>query len=54
MAVVHNPATYSMDTGFFFPGLKRPGHEVEHSLPSSNGFTNKWRLPQLPQYIFVS
>jgi hypothetical protein len=29
------PAFYSLDSGFFFSGVKRPGHEADHAPPSS-------------------
>lgn len=30
-----HPAFYTMGTGDFSPGIKRPGHEADHSPPSS-------------------
>jgi len=37
------PASYPMGTGSPFVGLKRPGREAEHSLPSSIEAKNAWR-----------
>jgi hypothetical protein len=30
-----HPAYYPMGTGGFFPGIKRPGREADHSPPAS-------------------
>ena len=30
-----HPTSYTTSTGFLFPGVKRPGREVNHPLPSS-------------------
>ena len=36
--------SYSVDTnGGSFCGVKRPGHEFQHSPPSSAEITNEWR-----------
>lgn len=37
-----DPASYSMGTSRHFPVVKRPGHEGEHSTPSSANVNNKW------------
>ena len=35
---------YTMDTGFFFPGVKRPGRGVDHPLPSNAEVKEKVEL----------
>ena len=35
---------YSMDTGSFLLLLKRPGHEGDHTSPSSTEGENEWSL----------
>jgi hypothetical protein len=37
-----------MGTGCFSPGLKRPGHEADHSPVSSAEFQNGGDIPALP------
>jgi hypothetical protein len=37
-----------MGTGGFFPVLKRPGHEVDNSPPSSFEFKNEWQFTYIP------
>jgi len=37
------PASYSLDTGCSFSGVKRPGHEADHEPPSSAEYQNEWR-----------
>jgi hypothetical protein len=34
-------------------GVKRPGREADHSLPSSAEVENAWAIPPLPLYAFV-
>ena len=36
-----------------FLGLKRPGHEVNHSLPSSANVKNERTDTTTPLYVFV-
>jgi hypothetical protein len=38
--------------GGFSPGVKRLGHEVEHSLPSSTEIKNKWSYTSKPPICF--
>jgi hypothetical protein len=35
-------AIYSMSTGRYFPGVKRPQRKVNHSVPSSDVINNVW------------
>jgi len=35
-------------------GVKRPGHEADHSSPSSSEVKNAWAVPPLPQYVFMA
>jgi len=32
----------------YFPGVKRPGHEIDHSPPSSAEAKNKWSCTSTP------
>jgi hypothetical protein len=47
-------AAYLMDTGRSSPGLKRPGREDDHSLPSSAEVKNAWSYTFTPLYIFMA
>jgi hypothetical protein len=47
------PASYSMCTGFFYLGIKRPGCEADHSHPSNAG-VNSWSYTSTPSYIFMA
>jgi hypothetical protein len=35
-------------------GVKRPGREVDHSLPSSAKVKNAWSYTFTPQYVFMA
>jgi hypothetical protein len=35
-------------------GVKRPGREADHSLPSSAEVQNAWRYTSTPQYVFMA
>jgi hypothetical protein len=48
-----HPASYTIGTESF-PGLKRPGHGVEHPLPSSAEVKEKIVIPLLPLWAFVA
>jgi hypothetical protein len=48
-----HPATYSMSTGGFSLGLKRPGREADHSNPSSAKVKNVWHYTSTPHYIYM-
>jgi hypothetical protein len=39
-----HPASYPVGTKRSFPGVKRPGREADHSLPSSTAFTTWCRV----------
>jgi hypothetical protein len=43
-----HPSSYPMGTGGFFPGVKRPGCEADHSPPSSAEIKNGECIPPLP------
>jgi hypothetical protein len=42
-----HPASYSLGTEDFFTGVKLPGHETEHSPPSSAVIKNGGAIPPL-------
>jgi hypothetical protein len=44
-----HPASHPMETGGFSLGVKRPGHEADHSPPSSAEVKNGGAIPPLPQ-----
>jgi hypothetical protein len=48
-----HPASYPMGTRGSFPGVKRPGHEADHSSPYSAEVTNAWGYTSAPQYAFM-
>jgi hypothetical protein len=37
----------------YFPGLKRPGREVDHSVPSSAKVKNDWSYTCTARYMFI-
>ena len=37
----------------FLPGVKRPGHEVEHSSPTSAEIKNAWVYTSTPLHVFL-
>jgi len=43
-----------MGTGGSFAGVKQPGHEADHSPPSSAKVKNAWNYTSTPQYIFMA
>jgi hypothetical protein len=43
-----HPAAYPVSTVCDFPGIKRPVHEANHSLPSSSAVKNGGAIPLLP------
>jgi hypothetical protein len=49
-----HPASYPMGTRGSFPGVKRPGREDDHSLPSSAEVKNAWAIPPLSQCVFMA
>jgi hypothetical protein len=54
MGVVRHPASYPMGTGTLSLGVKRPGCEADHSLPSSAEVKNAWSYTSTPQYVFMA
>jgi hypothetical protein len=48
-----HPASYPTSTGDYFPGVKRPGREAEHSPPSSAEVKNEWSCTSTP-YVFLT
>jgi hypothetical protein len=49
-----NPASYSMATAVFFPGLKRPGHKVQHSPLSLPRLRTSEAISLLTLYAFMA
>jgi hypothetical protein len=48
-------AFYPTGVGGSFPrGIKRVGHEADHTSPSSVDVMNAWSCPPLPQYVFIA
>jgi hypothetical protein len=44
----HTQPPFLWVPGALFPGVKRPGHEAEHSSPSSAEVSNGSAIPLLP------
>jgi hypothetical protein len=40
--------------GDFFPGLKRPGREADHSPPASAEVKKTWIYTSAPPYVFMA
>jgi hypothetical protein len=49
-----HPASYTMGTGGSFPGIKRPGREVDHSTPTSAEVKKMWIYTSTPPYVFMA
>jgi hypothetical protein len=50
-----HPTSYPMDTGGSFLGVKRPGHEDDHSPQHSAEVKNEWvELHLHPRYVFTA
>jgi len=47
-----HPASYSMGSVAYYPGIKRPEGEAYPS-PTSAGFKNEWRYTSTPPYVFM-
>jgi hypothetical protein len=47
------PHSYSMGTGGFFPGIKRPGREADYSPSSNAEFKNAWSYISTSPYVFM-
>jgi len=50
---VAHPASCPMGTGGSYLGVKRPGHEADHSPPSSAEVINAWSYLSTPQYVIM-
>jgi hypothetical protein len=37
----------------FYPGVKRPGHEADHTPPYSSEFKNVWSYTYVSPYAFI-
>jgi hypothetical protein len=48
------PATFSLGTRLFFPGIKQQSQEVDLSPPSSAKAKNVHAVPPLIQYAFMA
>jgi hypothetical protein len=49
-----HPASYPMGTGGFFPGVKRPGREADHSPPATAEIKKIWIYTSTPPYAFMA
>jgi hypothetical protein len=49
-----HPTSYTMGTGSYFPGVKRPGREVDHSPPTSAEVKKMWIYTSTPPYAFMA
>jgi hypothetical protein len=48
-----HPASYPMDTGGSFYGVKRAGCEADHSPPTSAEAKKTWVCTAIPPYVFM-
>jgi hypothetical protein len=53
VSVVH-PTSYSISTGDFSLGVKRQGHEAEHSTQNSAEVKKTWVYTSTPPYAFMT
>jgi hypothetical protein len=49
-----HPTSYPKGTGSSFPGVKRPGREVNHSPPTSAEVKKMWIYTSTPPYAFMA
>jgi hypothetical protein len=49
-----HPISYSMSTGAFFPGVKRPRYEADRSPPTSAEVKKMWIYISTPPYTFMA
>jgi hypothetical protein len=49
-----HPTFYNMGTGGSFPGVKRQGHEADHSPPTSAEVKKMWIYTSTALYVFMS
>jgi hypothetical protein len=48
------PTSYKMGTWGSFPGVKRQGHEADHSPPTSAEVKKMWIYASTPSYVFMA
>jgi len=51
--VVHT-VSYSMGTGDFFSGVKRPRRVADHLLPTAEEVDNEWNCIVTPPHAFMA
>jgi hypothetical protein len=49
-----HPASYTMGTAVFSPGVKQLGREADHSSPTSDEVKNTWMYTSNPLYVFMT
>jgi hypothetical protein len=49
-----HPASYPMNTGSFYPEVKRPGCEADHSPPYSAKVKKKWSYTFTNPQVFMA
>jgi hypothetical protein len=49
-----HPASYPMETGDSFPGVKWPGREAHNSSPTSAEVKKTWIYTSTPPYVFMT
>jgi hypothetical protein len=49
-----HPTFYLIGTRGSFPGVKRQGHEADHSLPTSAEIKKMWIYTSTPLYAFMA
>jgi hypothetical protein len=49
-----HPTSYPMGTGALSQGVKRPGHEADHSPPTSAEGKELWIYTLTPLYVFMA
>ena len=48
------PASYTVDNNFLYPGVKQTGREFNHSSPSNFDHKNEWIYASYPLYAFMA
>jgi hypothetical protein len=49
-----HPASYPMDGGVLFSGIRRPGRKADHSPPPSAEVKNAWSYTSTHTYVFMT
>jgi hypothetical protein len=49
-----NPGSYSVSTGRFFQGMKRPNSDADHSPASTAAVKSLWSFTLTPPYSFMA